>query len=155
MADDVNEGIENALNVIVSTTGSSENMKKDLKTTIFDITSNLRKLFGKLLDTNENKARKIIELEKQVVNTKEKMEVGRSRSLYYIAEPASAPQRKKHGQTVSKVEQLSGVRDKFYSEVVAGKVTHKVYKITVTSSDNQTGETIKEIMKSQINPTEI
>ena len=36
MADDVNEGIENALNVIVSTTGSSGNMKKELKTTIFD-----------------------------------------------------------------------------------------------------------------------
>jgi hypothetical protein len=29
MADDVNEGIENALNVIVSTMGSSGNMKKD------------------------------------------------------------------------------------------------------------------------------
>jgi len=47
MADDVNEGIENALNVIVSTTGSSGNMKKELKTTIFDTVSNLRKLFAK------------------------------------------------------------------------------------------------------------
>jgi hypothetical protein len=36
MADDVNEGIENALNVIVSTTGSSGIMKKELKTTFFD-----------------------------------------------------------------------------------------------------------------------
>jgi len=32
MAGDVNEGIENALNVIVSTTESSGYMKKDLKT---------------------------------------------------------------------------------------------------------------------------
>ena len=31
MADDVNEGIENALNVIVSTTGSSGNMKKRIE----------------------------------------------------------------------------------------------------------------------------
>jgi len=29
MADDVNEGIENALNVIVTTTGSSGNIKKE------------------------------------------------------------------------------------------------------------------------------
>jgi hypothetical protein len=36
MADDVNEGIGNALEVIESTTGSSGNMKKELKTTIFD-----------------------------------------------------------------------------------------------------------------------
>jgi len=76
----VNEGIENALNVIVSTTGSGGNMKKELKTYIIDTVSNLRKLFAKLIDTNENNARKIIELEKQVSNTKEKREVGRSRA---------------------------------------------------------------------------
>jgi len=68
----VNEGIENALNVIVSTRGSSGNMKKELKTNLFDTVSNLRKLFAKLIDTNENNARKIIELEKQVANNKEK-----------------------------------------------------------------------------------
>jgi hypothetical protein len=49
MADDVYEGIENALNVIVSTTGSSGNMKKELKTKIFDTVSILRKLFVKLM----------------------------------------------------------------------------------------------------------
>jgi hypothetical protein len=58
MADDVNEGIENALNVIVSTTESRGNMKKKLKTTIFDTVSILRKLFVKLLDTNESNVRK-------------------------------------------------------------------------------------------------
>jgi len=155
MADDVNEGIENALNVIVSTTGSSGNMKKELKTIIFDTVSNLIKLFAKLIVTNENNARKIIDLEKQVANTKEKREVGRSRAQNYIAESSSAPERKKHGQTVSKVAQLSGGRDKLYSEVVVGKATQKVYKLTVTSRDNQTAETIKEMMKSQINSAEI
>jgi len=98
--------------------------------------SNLRKLFAKLIDTNVNNARKILELEKQVANTKEKREVGRSRAQNYIAEPFSAPERKTHGQTVSKVAQLSGGRDKLYSEVVAGKAIQKVYKVTVTSRDN-------------------
>ena len=42
MANDVNRGIENALDVIVTTTGSSGNMKKELKTTIFDTVSILR-----------------------------------------------------------------------------------------------------------------
>jgi len=39
--------------------------------------------------------------------------------------------------------------------VVAGKATRKVYKLAVTSIDNQTAETIKEMMKLQINPAEI
>ena len=99
MADDVNEGIENARNLIVSTTGNSGNMKKKLKSTLFDTVSHLRKLFAKLIDINENNARKIMELEKQVANAKEKVEV--------LAEPSSAPERKAHGQTVSKVAQLS------------------------------------------------
>ena len=55
--------------MIVSTTGSSGNMKKELKTTIFDTVSILRKLFVKLLDTNESNARKITDLERQVANT--------------------------------------------------------------------------------------
>ena len=42
-----------------------------------------------------------------------------------------------------------------YSEVVVGKATQKVYKVTVTSRDNQKAETIKEMVKSQINPAEI
>jgi len=106
------------------------------------------------MDTNENNARKIIDLEKQVANTKGKREVGRSRAQNYIAEQSSAPERKIHGQTVIKVAQLSGGRDKLYSEVVVGRTIQKVYKLTVTSRDNQTAEAIKEMMKSQINPAE-
>ena len=70
MADDVNERIENALNVMVPTTGSSGNMKKELKNTIFDTVSTLRKLVTKLADINGSNARKITELEKQIANTK-------------------------------------------------------------------------------------
>ena len=57
MTDDVNECTENTLNVIVTTTGSSGNMKKELKITIFDTVSTLRKLFAKLLDSIESKTR--------------------------------------------------------------------------------------------------
>jgi hypothetical protein len=37
MADDVSEGIENALNIIVNTKERSGNMKKELKQTIFKL----------------------------------------------------------------------------------------------------------------------
>jgi len=86
----VNEGIENALNVIVSTTGSSGDMKKELKTTIFDTVSILRKLYDKLLDTNESNARKITELEMQVANTNAFRGEVTGRTNNCIAEPSSA-----------------------------------------------------------------
>jgi hypothetical protein len=50
-----------------------------------------------------------------------------------------------------------GGKVKLYSAITKGKGerTQKVYKLTVTSRDNQTADTIKEMLKSQINPTEI
>ena len=70
MADDVKDGIGNAVNVIVSTTCSSGYMKKELKIIVFDTLSSLRKLFVQLLDNNESNRRKITEIEQQVANTK-------------------------------------------------------------------------------------
>jgi hypothetical protein len=155
MVDDVNEGIENALNVIVSTTGSSGNMKKELKNIIFDTVNNLRKQFAYLVDTNENNNRKITESVKKVANTKELRGVGKRVENNHIAEPSSDPERNTHCQTESKVDLPSGERVKLYSEAVVGKIAQKVYKLTVIYRDNETAETIKEILKIQINPAEI
>jgi len=41
-----------------TTIGSSGNMEKESKTTIFETVSNVMKLFAKLKDANENKLRK-------------------------------------------------------------------------------------------------
>jgi predicted transcriptional regulator len=45
MADDVQDDIENELNQIASATERSGNMKKELKQTIYQSVSKLRKLF--------------------------------------------------------------------------------------------------------------
>jgi len=159
----VNEGIENALNVIVSTTESSGNMKKELKTTIFDTVSIQRKPFVKLLDTNENNARKITELERQVANTNAfRGEVtGRTnnyiaepssalaerqvantnafrgevvgRTNNYIAVPSSAPARAPYCQLERMVSPSGGGKVTFYLEAVEEKTIQKRYKLTVTS----------------------
>jgi len=155
MADDVNEGIENALNVIVSTTGSSGNMKNELKTTIFDTVIILRKLFVKLLNTNESNARKITELEREVGKTNDfRVEVaGRTNS--YIAEPSSAPARAPYCQLERMVSPPGGGEVMLYSEAVEGRTRPKRYKLTVKSKDNQTADKFKEMLKSNINPKEI
>ena len=48
MAEDVCEGIENTLKLIVCTADRSGNMKKELKQTIFDTVRTLRDLFIQL-----------------------------------------------------------------------------------------------------------
>jgi hypothetical protein len=66
MADEVDEGIENALNLVVLTTERSGNVKKDLKQTIFETVSTLRNLFVKMKNNCEVKSSKISELEAEV-----------------------------------------------------------------------------------------
>jgi hypothetical protein len=127
MADDVNEGTENALNVIVSTIGSSGNMKKELKTTIFDTVSTLRKLFTKLTDVNDSNARKITELEKQVASIKDARVERMGLTNNCTEEPSSAPERTIHGQPESKVTLPGRWKVKLYSEIRKGKTTQKIY----------------------------
>jgi hypothetical protein len=131
-------------------------MKKELKTTIFDTVSTLRKLFTKLTYINESNARKITELEKQVANTKEARVESTGITNNYIEEPSSAPERTIHGQPESRVTPPGGGNVKLYSEKAKGKgeTTQKVYKLTVTSRYNQTADIIKEMLKLQINPME-
>jgi len=97
MSDDVNEGIEKALNVIVSMTVSSGNMKKELRTIIFDTVNTLRKLFVKLLENNESNNRKITDLEKQAANTNAERGEGKVKQNY-IPEPSNFPVRNTHTQ---------------------------------------------------------
>jgi hypothetical protein len=131
-------------------------MKKELKTIIFDTVSTLRKLFTKLTEVNDSNARKITELEKQAANLQDARDERMGITNNYTEGPSSAPERKTQGRPENKVTPPGGGKVKqLYSEALKGKTTHKVYKLTVTSRDNQTADTIKEMLKSQINPTEI
>ena len=113
------------------------------------------KLFAKLIDTNENNNRKITVLAKMVEITKEVRGVGKRGEKNNIAEPPSAAERNTHCQTESKAVSPSAGRVKLYSEVVEGRMAQKVYKLTVTCRENQTAENIKEMLKTQLNPTKI
>ena len=155
MAEDVYEGVENALNVIVSTTGSSGNMKRELKTIIFDTVSNLRKLFAKLIEANENNKRELTEWGKNVAKNNEVRDKGDSRGNIDREETSSDPGGSTHCQAGSKVAHPGGGKVKLYSEAVEGKAAQRVCRLTVTSRDNQAAETIKTMIKSQIKPAEL
>ena len=66
MADEVEDGIENALNLVVITTERSGNMKKELKQTIYETVSTLRNLFMQLRNKSDLKTAKISALEAKV-----------------------------------------------------------------------------------------
>ena len=70
MADDVQQEIENALNTIASSTEQSTKMKKELKQTIYDTVSTLRKLFVKLKAVSDSKTRMNTELQTLEQTTK-------------------------------------------------------------------------------------
>jgi hypothetical protein len=74
MADDESEGIENALNIIVSTAERSGNMKKESKQTIFETISTLKNLFVKLEDNRDGKSNTISELAGRVSKMKAELE---------------------------------------------------------------------------------
>jgi len=57
----------NALNLIVSTTEQSGNIKKGLKQTIFETVSTLRNPFVKLMDSRDSKIIDVSKLEMEVI----------------------------------------------------------------------------------------
>jgi hypothetical protein len=74
MADEVGDQTENALNLIVSTTEQSGNMKKGLKQTIYETISTLRDLFVKIRASRDSKTTEIDKLAKQVTIMKAELE---------------------------------------------------------------------------------
>jgi alkyl hydroperoxide reductase subunit AhpF len=66
MAEDVAEEIENALNLVVTTTDQSSNMRKTLKEMIYQIVSTLRQLFSKITLSGEQKVCEINNLTKKI-----------------------------------------------------------------------------------------
>jgi hypothetical protein len=49
----------------------------------------------------------------------------------------------------------SSNRKMYYSDIVAGRKDERKFKVTVRSKENHTPETIKELIKAKINPTEM
>ena len=155
MAEDECEGIENALNLIVCTADRSGKMKKELKQTIFDTVFTLRDLFMQLKTSRDSKTQTISDLEERVasmeaelaasINTRTKLH--RETSCSTTQEPA-----KFNTKAVAPL----GVRvRKLFKEILANGDSAKRFTIIVTSKDKQTSETIKELLKTNINPTEI
>src|SRR5215510_16491344 len=101
-------------------------MKRELKTIIFDPVSNLRKLFAKLIEANENNKRELTEWGKNVAKNNEVRDKGDSRGNIDREETSSDPGGSTHCQAGSKVAHPGGGKVKLYSEAVEGKAAQRV-----------------------------
>ena len=151
----MSEVTENALNLIVTTSDRSGNMKKDLKQTIFDTVSTLRELYLQQKSSRDSKSQTISELERRVASMKAELEAFRGAMVKVHREKSSSSTQEPARAADMAVAPPGGGGRKLFSEVLANGGKTKKFKITVTSTDNQTSETVKEILKSNINPTEI
>jgi len=142
MADEVDEGIENALNLVVLPTERSGNMKKDLKRTTFETVSTLRNLFVKLKNNCEVKSSKISELKAEVTKAKTELQRSTDKAVKVQGAPSVTPSQEPAGLRVHGAPSVTqrqepaglGVREgapsggserKLYSEALANKDTQK------------------------------
>jgi hypothetical protein len=155
MAGEVSEDIENGLNIIVSTTERSGNMNKELKQTIFETLSTLMNLFVKLKDGRDGKSIVISELERRVTKMKAELEECRGKNIKVHGAPSPILSQEP-GWLIPKGMAPSHLREgKLYSEALGGEKNLKRFKLFVRYAENQSPETIKGLLKSKINPTEI
>jgi hypothetical protein len=119
----------------------------------------------KLKDVSNSKTRKITELQTIISTTKGEFLLAtdspaRSLAMPSIVNVGELACTECHEVAPSHVEaakqhKVRTDHGKLYSETLRGKVKHTHYKLTVTSQESKSSDTIKEILKSNINPTEI
>jgi len=104
---------------------------------------------------NDSKTRTNCELETLVANTKADLHEVRNRTVKGHGAPFLIP-RRELARTAEREVTLPGVEQaKLYSEALRGKFKQKRYTFTVTPKESQPPDTIKGLLKSKINPTDI
>jgi uncharacterized coiled-coil DUF342 family protein len=88
MADDVSQQIENALNMIVNLTEESENLKKELKNSLHETTSNLRKMIFTLKSNLLEKTEESNKTRNEVKQLKDTLEKWKSTTSARLAAPS-------------------------------------------------------------------
>ena len=136
----MDEGIENALNLVVLSTERSGNMKKDLKQTIFETVSTLRNLIVKVRNDCEVKS-KISELKAEVTKANTELQMFTDKAVKVQGAPSVIPSQEPAGPRVHGAPSVTprqepaglGVREgassgdserKLYSEAWANKDTN-------------------------------
>ena len=170
MADEVEDEIENALNLVVSAAEQSSNMRKALKEKIFETVCTLRQLFVKIKLSGDRKVSEINKLTKKVNKLETELQSCKEKQTKVLQTPSLAdntdPGSRQQGTTSTAltsepaeeggrcVALPSGNISRQYATVVK-ETKLKKYKMTVRSRRAHPPEGIKQLLKTKINPGEI
>ena len=150
-------GVESALKCLVSVTERSCNLRNDLKKDILEVVSSLRNYFVKVQTNLEAKTAAYKELEKEVKEGKDEIQrlrnIARSHTRQE-APPLDPVRRQTTG--ARQVPPPDGEVRRLYAEAAKTKTegsAEKRYRLLVKSKTNHSGEAIKNIIKTSINPT--
>ena len=154
MADEANLQLESALSTLLSITEKRGNLCKDLKRDIVDTVSTLRNMFVNMKNSAGEQMAKISVLESEVKKAKVELQERRAINLSAREPPSKDGSGITPAAGVKQVLPLPGGAKRFYSEVTSESI-EKRYKIMVKLKSSQSPETIKSILKWQINLTEM
>jgi hypothetical protein len=154
MAEEVAQQVEDALNSTVNLTNESGNLKKELRKSIHESVSNLRNLLYVLKNNLNEKTSENIKMQNEVKEVKKLLQAQKDTLVegQLVTSVGASLERERSGSR--KGTPPSGGQGKQYAEVLAGKNGIR-YKLTVKAKGNQTTETVKKIIKSGIDPTQI
>ena len=156
--------VEDALNVLVSATEKSVNLRNDLRQDILKAVSSLRKEFVNLRNEGEDKNKLIVDLELKASATStihKALQSGVGSSCSGDQEVTSLGLKMNSKDSAWKVAYSSGSTKRSYSDVLAdrrqGNVPNdsKMYKLFVKSKNGQSAEFIRTLRKSKVNPTQL
>ncbi|PSN32786.1 hypothetical protein C0J52_25742 [Blattella germanica] len=157
MADEADVMLESALERLLSVTEISGKLRKDVKLDICESVSTVRNIFFGLKNELSNSTSKISKLENEVKVVQAKLDESLTRrSTEQVATSLGGTliAATSSGSSGPDVVSSGGGGRKLFSDVVSGNAD-KRYKLTVKSKSNHSTESIKNILKSRINPTEI
>ena len=152
MADDVKPRLESAFNKLLSIKEKSGNLRKDLRQDIIDSASTLRSNYVNLTNNVEEQTAKTNQLAGEL--NKVKAELMDSK----VANPPghTQPSRGEIGQTTTSAPQYqlppSGGPKKLYSDAVRTR-TETRYKLMVKSKLVLSTEEVKNVLRTNVNPT--
>jgi hypothetical protein len=147
--------VNDALEMLLSITEKSGNLRKDLKNDIHESVSTLRKAFDLIYKQLDSVKEEYNSCREEVKNTMKGEGTG---GIIQTNEQVAASidyTLQAWNNNMQIVPPIGGGR-KLYSEVVKNKDNNKRYKITLKPKDTTTTpEQIKSQLKNSINPTEI
>ena len=155
MAEDTEQRVDCALEDIMNVTNQSKHVKSELKKMILESVSTLRNTFHSLKKEIVDKSAKNLELQTEVNEVKRELQAFKDARATTSVAPSIDSLKTPMSRTSVPQHPSSGRNMKSYADIAAGRKNERKFKITVRSKGNDPPEAIKELIKTNINPTEM